>query len=94
MWIIDPAHAWLRVPTEDVKQLEIDPGRNSYRDSKFIYLDRTLDAGEFLQAYVQRFYDRPIVSKQIVEYPAFVRSLRSCGGPVQLELWRKENGDS
>ena len=84
IWVIDTGHAWLRVPLSDDNLEGISISNYSHVDSRYVYLDRNLDAGNFLQAYVNKHRSRPKIVKRIVSYPAYVRKLRRCA--QQLEL--------
>lgn len=80
VWVIDTGHAWLAVPISHVKHLGVSPGGESRVDidNQVIFLERTHDAGEFLSRYVARFHNRPGITKQVKDYPAFVRALPRC----------------
>lgn len=93
-WVIDTGHAWLRVPSHDVEALGIQPGVYSYYDSEYTFLEKTIDAALFLRAYAARYYTRPKLSKKIVTYPAYVRSLTRVSGHHQLDLFGDHNGNS
>jgi hypothetical protein len=93
-WVIDTGHAWLRVPSHDVESLGVRPGVYSYYDSEYTFLEKTIDAALFLKAYAARYYMRPKLSKNIVTYPAYIRSLASFSGQKQLDLFGDYNGNS
>jgi hypothetical protein len=90
-WVIDEGHAWLRVPTPEVESLGVQPGLGSYYDRDYTFLERTVDAALFLRTYALRYYTRPVITKEVVEYPAFVRELSAFGAPTQLQLFEDTN---
>ena len=66
-FIEDPGHGWLKVPREELKQLDIEDKITSYSymDSEYAYLEEDIDADVFVRAkypndYVarRRFYKK------------------------------------
>lgn len=49
-FISDPGHAWLEVPSEEVKRLKIKPSGYSYTHKEFHYLEEDCDAPLWIAA--------------------------------------------
>lgn len=59
----DPGHGWLRVPMNELIDLDIAPKISAYsyvyRNGKWVYLEEDIDAGKFIDAYVERHGTEP-----------------------------------
>jgi len=57
----DPGHGWLAVPFKDIEALGIQDKISgySYVKGKTAYLEEDCDAAVFMEAYAERFGQRP-----------------------------------
>ena len=77
-WIIDPGHAWLRVPLKELLNLNIESliSTFSYCDSLYGYLEEDCDAFEYFKAANISIKDKMSIPHTIYSHDAPCRSYR------------------
>jgi len=73
-FIIDPGHAWLRVPIKLLEDWNIDIliSEYSYRTREMAYLEEDCDAGVFINEAKKRNYEYEIVDKYIEDFREYL----------------------
>ena len=51
-WIVDTAHAWLKVPKQEYEESKFQASKYSYQDDEYVYLEEDCDASGFLALLV------------------------------------------
>ena len=74
-FIIDPGHAWLRVPIKLLEDWNIDIliSEYSYRTREMAYLEEDCDAGVFINEAKKRNYKYEIVDKYIEDFDSYLK---------------------
>lgn len=77
LMVVDPGHAWLKVPTKDIKILGIQKSISefSYMSERYVYLEEDVDAPMYIKRYITATTRKPELTYNNMNRLSSVRKL-------------------